>query len=333
MTGNMPSIQQLLGLLGQFVSNQGAGSLVSPQVAQQVATSPATSVAPGANAPVPAPGQSAQQSLQQALAGQLYQPTQGGQPQPASQFVEPPSAQQTPGQMVQQDLPHVKEFQDPSGYVLTGGHADPSAPSGWAFDRGYHAGSWGDPNTPTGGDPAPGTSSVLTQSNPQQQTPTTTPSGGGKQPWWQQTQAPPPALGGTVSGGGNVITAPAPGTGQVIGQQFPGSRTVATAKPPPGMVQQGNIDLYNRPQVKNPDGTVSTVRSMSIDIGGKSYLIPTVAKDGSGVLTDQEAVDQFRQTGQHLGVFDNHQDADAYAQQLHKQQDQLYTPNLQGGQQ
>jgi limonene-1,2-epoxide hydrolase len=98
------------------------------------------------------------------------------------------------------------------------------------------------------------------------------------------------------------------------------------------MLQQGNIDLYNRPQVKNPDGTISTVRSMSIDIGGKSYLIPTVAADGSGVLTDQQAIDQFKQTGQHLGIFDNHDDADAYSDTLHKQQDQLYNNNLQGQQ-
>ena len=160
------------------------------------------------------------------------------------------------------------------------------------------------------------------QAAPQQQ------GGGLRQPSWQQT--PPQQPGGYVMGG-NVQQATPQGTGQVIGQQFPGTRTMAGASPPPGLLQPGNIDLYNRPQVKNADGTISTVRSISVDIGGKSYLIPTVAADGSGVLTNDQAIQQFRQTGQHLGIFDNHQNADAYSQTLHEQQDQLYNPNLQGG--
>lgn len=91
----------------------------------------------------------------------------------------------------------------------------------------------------------------------------------------------------------------------------------------PGMVSQGNIDLNARPVVKNKDGSISTVRSISANFDGKEVLIPTVSEDGK-ILTDEQAIAQYRRTGKNLGVFDTPEAATAYAERLHQQQAQQY---------
>lgn len=97
----------------------------------------------------------------------------------------------------------------------------------------------------------------------------------------------------------------------------------------PGMIQTGNIDIANRPTVKLPDGRIATVRSASFNIDGKEVLLPTVSKDGK-LWTDQEAVENYRKTGENLGVFDSPEAANRYAQTLHEQQDEMYVrPNEQ----
>lgn len=86
-----------------------------------------------------------------------------------------------------------------------------------------------------------------------------------------------------------------------------------------GMLTPGNIDLSNRPRVRNKDGSISTVRSISVNMDGKEYLIPTVTDDGR-VVSDDEAVKLFKRTGKHLGVFDSAEHATAYAEGLHSDQ-------------
>jgi len=105
-----------------------------------------------------------------------------------------------------------------------------------------------------------------------------------------------------------------------------GSRKIAVAVPnaAQGMTEKGNIDLYSRPTVRNGDGSISTVRSIGVEIDGKQYLIPTVAADGSRILSDEEAIRQFIATGQHLGAFQSPQASNYYANQLHRDQERLY---------
>lgn len=110
---------------------------------------------------------------------------------------------------------------------------------------------------------------------------------------------------------------------QMMGQHTPRVVTPAQAFGPAGYPMQstpGNIDLQTRPRVTNPDGTVSTVRSMSTNIDGREVLMPTVSEDGR-IMSDDEAVAQYRQTGRHLGQFGTVDEANAYAEQLHRDQE------------
>lgn len=89
---------------------------------------------------------------------------------------------------------------------------------------------------------------------------------------------------------------------------------------PAGLVESGNIDLTSRPRVKNADGSISTVRSVGVNVDGEEVLIPTVSPDGK-ILTTQQAVDLYKESGQHLGKFETPEDSTAYALNLHDQQE------------
>lgn len=93
-----------------------------------------------------------------------------------------------------------------------------------------------------------------------------------------------------------------------------------TTKPTPvGQLQPGNVNLGNRPRVKNADGSISTVRSVSFNVDGKEVLMPTVS-DAGKVLSNEEALAMYQASGKHLGVFDTPENATAYAKALHEQQ-------------
>lgn len=93
----------------------------------------------------------------------------------------------------------------------------------------------------------------------------------------------------------------------------------------PNLVERGNIDLNNRPRVKNPDGSVSTVFSMSFNLdNGPEIIVPRVADDGT-IMDEDTAVKQYLQTGKHLGKFKDTEAATRFAQKLHLQQESIYT--------
>lgn len=90
-------------------------------------------------------------------------------------------------------------------------------------------------------------------------------------------------------------------------------------------LEQGNIDLSYRKELPNPNGSHSTISSMSFgftDENGKPFtaLIPTVVNGKR--LSPQQALDYFQKTGQHLGKFSNKDAADTYGKMLSVKQGQ-----------
>jgi hypothetical protein len=85
----------------------------------------------------------------------------------------------------------------------------------------------------------------------------------------------------------------------------------------------GNINLANRPQVPMGNGQTATVRSMSIGMPEGEVLMPTIREDG-WPMSEKQAIDHYRKTRKHLGIFNSPEEADRYARMLHEQQAQFY---------
>ncbi len=136
-------------------------------------------------------------------------------------------------------------------------------------------------------------------------------------------EVPAAAVPAAASAGPQQSTTPQPATTMREGQAGGGQKASRPLPTPRGLVETGNIDLASRPVVRNADDTISTVRSMSVNMDGREVLIPTVSDDGR-IMSDDEAVELYRRTGKHLGVFDSPESATAYAKALHEQQAERY---------
>lgn len=94
-----------------------------------------------------------------------------------------------------------------------------------------------------------------------------------------------------------------------------------------GQYGAGNIDLYDRPQYRNANGSISTVDSTSYNIDGQEVLLPTVwNRNGTPYHSsnDEEILQRYRDTGEYLGKFSTVEEADDYAEKLHLEQQERY---------
>lgn len=93
--------------------------------------------------------------------------------------------------------------------------------------------------------------------------------------------------------------------------------------PPRRPWQLGNIDVHNRPVVHNPDGSISTLRSMSFGTDQGEVLVPTIDPQG-WQMSPQQSIQRYQQTGENLGTFPTPNMADLFAQYLSRQQGVRY---------
>lgn len=102
-------------------------------------------------------------------------------------------------------------------------------------------------------------------------------------------------------------------------------RDLLGADAPRGELEPGNINLGQRPVVRNADGTISTLKSISISEDGREVLIPTLDETGKE-MTEAEAIERYLGTGEHLGKFDSRDNATHWGKQLSARQGRAFMP-------
>lgn len=87
-----------------------------------------------------------------------------------------------------------------------------------------------------------------------------------------------------------------------------------------GFKYQGSIDLASRPVYKNKDGSVSTEVSKIFEFDGEYVILPTIKTvNGQRVdMTDEEAIEEAKQSKQHLGVYKTRAEAEKASQAIHE---------------
>lgn len=90
------------------------------------------------------------------------------------------------------------------------------------------------------------------------------------------------------------------------------------------LVERGNINLRRHGHVRNPNGSISTIRTMSFGTDRGEVLVPTVI--GGRRLTPQQAIRRYYLTGEHYGIFRSVAAANQQAQILHNLHQALFVP-------
>jgi len=93
------------------------------------------------------------------------------------------------------------------------------------------------------------------------------------------------------------------------------STSATVSAPPVEPLTAGNLPLSIQHRVQNADGSVSTVRTISIGTDKGEVLIPTVI--GDKVVSNEEAIQHYKETGENFGTFKTPEEADQYAEWLH----------------
>ena len=85
----------------------------------------------------------------------------------------------------------------------------------------------------------------------------------------------------------------------------------------PGLVELGNVNLFDRPQLPSPDNGYGTVSTSTFDIDdGNTVLLPTIIE---GIkYSPKEAFQHFKDTGEHMGIFKSRKEADSFDKKLHE---------------
>lgn len=84
----------------------------------------------------------------------------------------------------------------------------------------------------------------------------------------------------------------------------------------PSPIKKGNLSEAIRYKVKNEDGSISTVKTISIGTDDGEVVIPTVVN--GKVLGYDAAIEHFYKTGENFGTFKTIKEANSYAKALHE---------------
>ena len=93
-----------------------------------------------------------------------------------------------------------------------------------------------------------------------------------------------------------------------------------------GILEPGNIDLAGRTRFDAGNGKQKTILGTSYNIDGVETLIPTVHPETGEDMEEEEAINLFRKTGKHLGMYASPTDATAASRSMSENQTPVENP-------